>query len=173
MEKIAHTLFDNKLSFTLIVTLLVLAHLLWDHFHGGVPRHYLLHDPSLPSFSNWLGLLLVPALTYLFIHWIQKRKTPANAATIAYGFFGALAFGIFSSLLWKLGQEAILQYWILLPVVLAIFIPVHRAEIGLGFLLGMYYTFGGVLPILFLVVLGIMSFVVYQVGQFSRKFIWN
>ena len=173
MDKLANTLFDKKLPFTLIVTLLVLAHLLWDHFHGGVPRHYLLHDPSMPSFSNWLGLLLVPALTYLCIHWIQKRKTPDNAANIAYGFFGALLFGLLTSLLWELGQEAILQYSILLPVVLALFIPVHRAEIALGFVLGMYYTFGGVLPLLFLVVLGLMSFVVYQVVQFFKRLFWK
>jgi len=168
MEKIAHTLFDNKLPFTLIVTLIILAHLLWDHFNGGVPSHYLLHDPTMPSFSNWLGLLIVPALTYLCIHWIQKNKTSANAETIAYGFFGALVFGLFSSVLWEFDQEAILQYSILLPVVLALFIPMHRAEIVLGFILGMYYTFGGVLPILFVVVLGFMSFVVYQVAQFIR-----
>lgn len=34
----------------------------WQHLDGGVPAHHLLADPSLPSLSNWWGLLALPLL---------------------------------------------------------------------------------------------------------------
>ncbi|MFT5892214.1 MAG: hypothetical protein ACI9Y7_002324, partial [Dokdonia sp.] len=36
--------FKNRLLFTVLVSILMWVFLAWDHFHGGVPTHYILHN---------------------------------------------------------------------------------------------------------------------------------
>lgn len=98
----------------------------------------------------------MPILTWFLLYRIQKRMSADNAnksqlvtnhSNILYGFFGALLFGMVLSLFFTLGNEDIPFYMMMALFVLALFAPVYRAECFLGFLLGMTYTFGGVLPI--------------------------
>ena len=130
--------------------------ILWDYFHGGVPTHYLLADENMPGFSNWWGLLTIPCLTWIVITLVQKRAESAKPSVWA-NFLGALVFGIIIAMLWEFRLEHILQYLILLPVAISFFKAVHFPESLLGFVLGMLYTFGGVLPILIGTVLLLLS----------------
>ena len=77
---------------------------------------------------------------------------------IVQGFLAAFVYGIGMSLLWEFGLAEVLQYLILLPLVFALFKPVYRIEFLMGFLVGMTFTFGGVLPIFIGTVLLILSF---------------
>lgn len=165
-------LLKNKKLVTAIATLLIAAHVLWDYSHDGVPTHYVLHDKSLPGISNWWGVLTIPLLTWLCISLSQKRadKSYSNlpnslirSPKVINGFLGALFFGIAMSIFWETGLQDILACLIFLPLVLALFIPVHYPEHYLGFVLGMAFTFGGVLPVVFGLIIGIGCFLVYQV----------
>ncbi|MEE9372206.1 MAG: hypothetical protein V3V00_04060 [Saprospiraceae bacterium] len=162
-------LLKNKRSIALTVLILISIHLIWNYYHGGVPTHYILHDKSLPGFSNWWGLLAIPVMTWGLITLAQK-KSPKNSTAlpnsrlkeseVLKGFIGSFIFGLINSLFWEFGYEHILQYLILLPVVLSLFITIHRPENVLGFLLGMTFTFGGVLPLGFSLILWVMSYIV-------------
>ena len=68
-------------------------------------------------------------------------------------FLAALVFGIIASILWELRLEQVLQYYILFPILIAFFKPVHLPEFLLGFTLGMIYSFGGILPIIIGIIL--------------------
>ena len=152
-----------------LVTLMVV---LREHFLGGVVTHHLLAQKDLPGFSNWWGLISIPMLTLISlkaIFWREKRAkslgifTEKFTSSVVYSFLGALAFGIFCSLLYEFDFIEMLKYALFLPILLAIFLPVHRLENLLGFAIGMQVSFGGVLPIIIGSVLLGLSFFVYQV----------
>ena len=62
-----------RIPLTITVTILIFALLIWQHFHGGVPSHHILHQADLPSISNWWGGLLLPVLTWVLSDKIQNR----------------------------------------------------------------------------------------------------
>lgn len=145
----------NRILFTAIVTLLIWMHLAWDYFHDGVPTHYLLHRQDLPGISNWWGGIAIPLLTWFLLYRIKKRHyhkdangDPKSINKVLYGFIGALLFGILVSFFFTIGSE-VPGYMMIGLFILSFFIPLYRAEHILGFVLGMAYTFGGILPIIF------------------------
>ena len=159
------TLLARKPIITFVVALLVGLHILWEYTHGGVAVHYPLADDSLPGISNWWGLLTVPLLTWVALTLLQRRVNKQDPPSedekgILRGLAGAFLFGMIAALLWETGAAHILQYFILLPLVLSLLITVHRAEHLWGFVLGMAYTFGGVLPIAIGLVLLVLSFII-------------
>lgn len=165
------TIITNKLLITLGAFVLTFIFILWEYFNGGVVSHNLLAREDLPSFSNWLGLLTVPLLTWIVIVLIERRNTKKTkyeiekeerVTSVQTRFLVALLFGVAVSLLWKFDLRHILQYFILLPVVIAFFKPIYFPEYLLGFVIGMLFTFGGVLPIMIGSVLLIVCFVVYK-----------
>jgi hypothetical protein len=129
-----------RLYLTVLATLAELAHLTWEHYHGGVLTHHVLHRPDLPAISNWWGALLIPALAFFLSGRIDKRA-PSYAA-----FFGSMLFGALLSAAFVSGHDAILSYMFLGVSVIALVLPIYRAENVLGFVLGMTFTFGAVLP---------------------------
>jgi hypothetical protein len=134
-----------------IATAVLMALLLgWQHFNGGVPAHHLLADPSLPSLSNWWGLLALPLLAWYLLGRIERRRAgdPGSASRIKGAFAGSLLFGVTLGLLFSTGQEAAIEYLVQSLVVVALFYPIYRAEYVLGFVLGMSWAFGPVLPII-------------------------
>ncbi len=130
--------------------------LLWDHYHGGVPSHHLLADENLPSISNWWGGVLLPLLGFFLTWRIKKRLFGKEGEvvdreiflSVVYGFIGALIFGITLSVFFTLSYNEIPSYMLMSSFVLALFIPTYRSEYLFGFVIGMTYTFGGVLPTL-------------------------
>lgn len=144
-----------RLFLTGLLPLFVWTLLAWQHSHGGVASHHLLADAALPAISNWWGGLLLPLLTGFLLYRIQKRvygkpdglpKAPQLLRGAFSGFIGALTFGILLSTFFTFGEEDLCGYLILGLLPLALFYPLYRAECLLGFVLGMTFTFGGVLP---------------------------
>lgn len=145
--------FRTRLYITVFATLAIGALLTWNHFHGGVPSHHVLADESLPLISNWWGGLLIPTLTWFLTYRIQKRiyvygNTDAfNKLTQAlFGFVATLFFGLLLAVFFVYGNTDVPGYMILGLLPLALFFPIYRAECLLGFVFGMTYTFGAVLP---------------------------
>ena len=159
----------NKLTLIIAAAILAALFILREYLNGGVVTHYPLADANNPGISNWWGLLTFPLLTWVMLVVVQKRKPKTNDTeptgdTIVLQrnyFIGGLAFGLLMGVLWELGQQEILQYLILLPWLIAPFLRIYLPETTLGFVLGMAYTFGGVLPIVFALVIQTAGFFVY------------
>ncbi|GAA4008220.1 hypothetical protein GCM10022408_20440 [Hymenobacter fastidiosus] len=150
-----NNLFTYRMSGTAAVTLVIWAMLLWSHAHGGVPSHHLLAREDLPAISNWWGGLLLPVLTWFLLYRIQQRVLRAGVepaagakarAGVLYGFVAALLVGILLSVFFTLGYTDPAGYLLLGLLALALFLPIYRAECLLGFVLGMTFTFGTMLP---------------------------
>ncbi|MFC4930819.1 hypothetical protein [Massilia sp. GCM10023247] len=133
---------------TLAIAVVMAVLLGWQHLHGGVPAHHLLADPTLPVVSNWWGLLTLPLLAWCLLGRIERRRRAAPRA--AHGdtaaFMGALVFGAVLSLLFTAGRHEATSTMAQAVFVIALFYPVHRAACVLGFVIGMTWTFGAVLP---------------------------
>lgn len=122
----------------------------WQHFNGGVPSHHLLADPSLPQLSNWWGLLTLPLLAWFLLGRIERRRRadPVAPHGDSAAFAGALVFGAVLSLLFTAGRDDATGIMAQAVFVIALFYPVHRAACVLGFVIGMSWTFGAVLPMI-------------------------
>lgn len=168
--------FKFRLYFTAVVTLLIWLLLLWDHFHGGVPQHHILANEQLPAISNWWGGVLLPLLTWLLLYRIEiriSRQNKGNTEISAwlkkalYGFAGALFFGMLLSFFFSFGYPDICGYMILTLLPIALCFPIYRAECLLGFVIGMTYTFGAVLPTgigLILLLIGAVLYLYLRTG---------
>jgi len=163
---------ESKVPITIGALVLTLAIIIGEYINGGVITHHLLADDNLPGISNWWGLLTIPLLTWIVISLIQKRQSKTHIINpnskndtngILNRFLGALIFGVSMSILWEFRLENIMQYLILLPIVTAFFRPVYLPECLLGFVYGMLYTFGGILPILIGLVLTVLCLIAYKV----------
>jgi MFS family permease len=172
--------FKYRLYFTGFVALAIWSLLTWDYYHEGVPSHHILHREDLPSFSNWWAGLLLPLLTWFLLYRIQKRmradkdknqrlvNIPIN---IVYGFIGALLFGIVLSIFFTLENEEVPFYMMMSLFVAALFLPIYRAECFLGFVIGMTFTFGGVLPIGIGSILALLGVILYLLVRPAIMFV--
>jgi fatty-acid desaturase len=145
-----------QLYCTGMIFILIWGLLLWTHYHGGVPSHHILADKDLPEISNWWGGLLLPLLSCFLLYRMKKRiminkdqklqkiNIPVD---IIYAFLSALIYGILLSIFFTLGYPDISGYIFIGIFVLALFFPIYRSECILGFVIGMTFTFGVVLPI--------------------------
>jgi len=175
----AKSILDHKVLVTLSVFFLTLLFILFEYFNGGVITHHLLAREDLPGISNWWGLVTVPLLSWISILLISKRRDaiiklePAQLenydAKILKAFLFALLFGITASLMWKFNLANILRYFILTPILFAFFKPVYLPEYLLGFVIGMQFTFGGILPIIVGTVLLILCFLVHKLTRVIMK----
>ena len=156
----------KRIYCTILVTVFIWTLLLWDYFHGGVTSHHLLQNKDLPSFSNWWSGILLPLLTWFLLYRSQVRiaKEATSSALpssfIAY-FVGALLFGIVLSVFFTLGNQDVPFYMIVGLLMLALFLPIYRSECFLGFVIGMTFTFGGVLPVLIGTILVLICSILY------------
>jgi MFS family permease len=144
-----------RLYFTALVAIAIGSLLLWNHYHGGVPSHHILQRKDLPEISNWWGGLLLPLLSWFLLHRIQKRicvtakenaQVSQKARNVLYAFLGALSFGTLLATFFTFGNTEMPFYMLIGALLLALFVPIYRAECLLGFVIGMTFTFGAVLP---------------------------
>ncbi|GLQ98233.1 hypothetical protein [Dyella mobilis] len=138
--------------------------LLWQRAHGGVPSHHLFDRADLPAFSNWWGGLLLPLMTWFLIGRTQKRIALQGEGARRYALFGfaaAVLFGVLLSVFFTLDIEAVSNGMFESLFLLALFLPIYRAECLLGLVLGMAYTFGGVLPSIIGSVMALITMVIY------------
>lgn len=169
----------NKILVALGAFVLTALFILWEYFNGGVITHHLLAREDLPGISNWWGLLTVPLLSWISVSLIQRRKNkktmqePAGLENfdnnVLKGFVTGLLFGISVSLFWAFNMADMLQYFILLPALIAFFKPVHLPEHLWGFVIGMSFTFGGILPIMIGTVLLVLCFLVHTLMGIIKK----
>ncbi len=152
--------------FISIVVILVLGHLMWEHFNSGVSSHHLLHRSDLPAISNWWGLVILPLLAWFSTTRVKKRITfrsdDASAGGkipngILIGFFGMLLVSLLQSVAFEFGYESITMYMALCVLLIGLFLPIYRAECILGHVLGAAFTFGAIIPILGILVFAAIS----------------
>ena len=167
----------NRIIFTGIVTVLIWTHLAWDHFHGGVPTHHMLQQQDMPGISNWWGGVVIPLLTWFLLTLIQRSlnnmdpaESSKNVKNIIYRFNTALVFGLLLSVFFTMGSE-LPGYMMIGAMVLSFFLPIYRPEYLLGFILGMTYTFGPILPILFGLLLTVIGLIAYKVVRFGLLYL--
>lgn len=165
-----------RLYFTAIITMAIWSLLQWNHYHDGVPSHHLLNREDLPAVSNWWGGITIPFLTWFLLYRIQSGKSNSTEPTVIpnnvlYAFIAALFFGILLSVTFSFGLADIPFYMMIGLLILALFFPIYRAECFLGFVLGMVYTFGGVLPIGVASVLAILGAVLYLLARSGVRFV--
>jgi len=155
---------ETRIAITLIVTLLVWGHVVWDYFHAGIPTHYLFHDENMPGIPNWLGALVLPFFTWFLLGRIQKRMNRSNSdetlKKIGFRFLAALLFAITISVCF-LNDIMIVDYIMGTIFLLAFIFPLYKSEYLLGWVLGTSYTFGAMIPMLFAVVFAGLFFVLY------------
>jgi len=159
-----------------LITLAELLVLAWEYTHGGVKSHHLLNRPDLPAISNWWGALLLPILSWFLISSILRRAGVDKARKVPVGmmagFGGALLYGLLLALAFTLHYEALSTYLFLGMFLAAALLPIYHAEYLLGFVLGMTFTFGAVLPTivgsLVAAVSAILHFLVRQVIRLIR-----
>jgi hypothetical protein len=158
----------RKLSTWLILTVsfLTVGHLLWQHFHGGVQSHHLLHRSDLPAMSNWWALVILPFLAWFATTRIRRRidlesGDPPTSRTIPNGiltgFIGMLIASIAQSVSFEAGHENITMYVALGVLLIGLFLPIYRAECILGHVLGATFTFGAVIPLVGILVIASVS----------------
>lgn len=155
-----------------VVTFLIFSFLIWEHFHGGVTSHHLLHQQDLPSISNWWSGILLPILTWFLLSRIEKRldknisqtKQTNNAvSTVFWLFITGLVFGILLSTSFTNEYKPFLDNVLYVIIILSFIIPVYYSEFILGFILGMTYTFGAIIPTVFILTVAVIGLVVYRI----------
>ncbi len=161
---------QNRYAFVALVALAGTAHLSWEFFHGGVISHHFLARADMPSISNWWGLLWLPVLAWFATGRARRRLATASggnaAATnipagVAIGFFGALLFAGALAFAFANGYPNAAEYLFQAILLLAILLPVYRAECVLGFVLGMTVVVGAVLPTIIGTVIAALSAIVH------------
>ncbi|HEY0334618.1 MAG TPA: hypothetical protein VGC74_13045 [Stenotrophomonas sp.] len=146
----------------------VLLQLGWEHTHGGILRHHLLNDASLPAISNVWGLAVMPLLAALAA-WVvarRMRERPGALLPATAGFFGALLAGAALSLAFLASGEAAATQVMMAILVASVVFPVYRAEYLFGFVIGMTFVFGPVLPAL-------VACVPMLVATLSQLIVWR
>ena len=168
--------FGFRIYFTILITIAIWLVLIYDYFHGGVPSHHLLQRDDLPAISNWWGGITIPLLTWFLLYQVQQKIDKANIDSkllknIIYAFFGALCYGILLSVFFTFGIVNVPFYMLIGLLILALFFPIYRAECFLGFVLGMSYTFGGILPIGIAIIFALLGAGLYMAVRTGVLFI--
>jgi hypothetical protein len=163
----------KKIRLVILATISVgiWALLLWQHFHGGVPSHSFMARKDMPSISNWWGGLLLPLLTYFSLNRLQKRlflthsntvASPKQLQFVALLFLAGLLYAGSMAYCFMTDKEDINAILFQGLFVFALIFPLYRAEFFLGFVIGMTYTFGAILPTFIASVFVSISFVAHR-----------
>lgn len=160
-----------RILITTIVALLVWGHIAWDHFHGGIPTHYLLHDDNLPGIPNWLGAIVLPFFTWFLLYRIHKRidkpGIPVASKSIhkvLFRFSAAFLVSVSIAIFFTMEID-IIEYIMGSIFILAFFFPLYKSEYLVGWVLGSTFTFGAIIPIGFGSIFALIFFIFYKVGR--------
>jgi len=164
-----------RLALTIAFFCAELFHLGWEYTRGGVLSHHLLANPDLPAVSNWWGVLLIPLLTWWLVGGIQKRVARRRQGAARggippwTGFVGALVYGGTLSTLFAFGSPLV-DYLFLGLLALGVVICLCRPEFILGFVLGMTFVVGAVLPTVFALLIAACSWLLHALfGAIRRR----
>lgn len=160
-----------RIIITTVFTLLVWGHIGWDHFHGGIPTHYLLHDDSLPGIPNWLGGLVLPFFTWFLLYRIHKRidkpeilVASESLRSAVIRFFIAMTIAITIAIFFTYEIDVI-DYIMLGIFILAFIFPLYKSEYLLGWVIGSTFTFGAIIPIAFGSIFALICFIFYKISR--------
>lgn len=163
-----------QLAMAAIVAIAEMIHLGWEYMQGGIKSHHLLNQANLPAISNLWGLLMLPLLTWFLLGRLHQRfanasATPQQARRVTgyavAGFIGALLYGVALSTAFTQQLDDLAAILFMGMLALAVLLPVYRPEIMLGFVLGMTFTFGAILPTLIATLLAAISAAIHFVFQ--------
>lgn len=161
----------TKVFITGIVTVFIFCLLFWEHFHGGVASHHILHQQNLPAISNWWSGLLLPILTWILISRSEKRLRMQSAYLQQSGnlkskllglFMIGLVLGVLIATSFTNEYNLFLDNILYIILMLSLIVPIYYAEFMLGFILGMTYTFGTILPTIFILVTAAIGIISYR-----------
>ncbi len=165
-----------RITITIIVTLLIWGHLAWDHFHGGIPTHYLLHDKDLPGIPNWWGGLTLPFFTWFLLYRIHKRTDgsdlPVASESLRIVILRCIAAALVSIAIAVCFMNSIevTDYIMGTIFVLAFFFPLYKPEYLLGWVLGSTFTFGAIIPIVFGSLFALVFFLLYKIPRIITNY---
>jgi|ERR1017187_953577 hypothetical protein len=172
MDKIqSDNLKKLRLIITVIISVLILGLLIWDYFHDGVPSHHILDQKNLPAISNWWSGILLPILTWILLGKIKSRienqtkidsQYKSAITRVLVRFSIGLVFGIILSVSFINNYKPFLDNVLYLLLILSFIAPIFFSEFILGFVLGMTYTFGAILPTAFILIMAAIGFVIYR-----------
>jgi hypothetical protein len=159
-----------RLGVVVAATLAYWALLAWQYTHGGVTGHSFLARDDMPVISNWWGALSIPIVSWILTGSIKRRlaafgpdATGADRAlrTAVVACIGSALYGSAMALGFSLGHDE-LSAWLFqaLPLV-ALLLPIHRAEYLLGFVVALSLRFGGVLPLIIGTGVAVVSLVLH------------
>ena len=169
-----------RILITTIVTLLVWGHIAWDHFHSGIPTHYLLHDDNLPGIPNWLGAIVLPFFTWFLLYRVHQRIDLPNIPNASESinkvflrFIAAFLISVSIAIFFTLEID-IIDYLMGCIFIMAFFFPLYKSEYLLGWVLGSAFTFGAIIPIGFGSIFALIFYVFYKLrglilGLFQSK----
>lgn len=166
----------NRLEFYAVAfaVLFASAYLAWQVTHGGVVSHHLLDRQGLPAFSNWWGLAILP-LTGGFAAWSVRRRAAAKANALNSALaaaFCALLAGVALSVAFTVDEGGNAPLFVLLAALASGCVwPTYRGEYIFGFVVGMSFTFGLVLPAIIALVAAAISAALYFLVR--PVFIWT
>jgi hypothetical protein len=163
-------LFNFRLYFTGVLTMAIWSLLIWSLYHGGVPSHHILQREDLPAISNWWGGFLLPIITWILLYLIQVRIKKQNLHGEAFNnsknqiilsFWGLFTFGVFLAVSFSYGLSIVLDNILYVLLFIAFMAPIFRPEYILGFIIGMTFTFGVILPTAFALIVVLISAPIY------------
>jgi hypothetical protein len=147
---------------------MILGLLFWEHFHGGVPSHHILQQKDLPEISNWWGAILIPMLSWVLIGRIESRifKQGTFAQNQKIKIIGLFLTGLFFGFLLVFSFTNNYQFFLdnvpYTILLLSFLIPIYYAEFILGFILAMVYTFGAILPTIFIMIFALLGYLIHR-----------
>lgn len=155
-----------------------LAHLLWEHLHGGIVSHHLLADPGLPAIWNGWGMIVLPALAWWasgrFARRVERRDDRRRA--VVAGLVGAgvaATLGVLLSVAFLQGREDLAGMALLSALGLGLLLPAYRAECVSGFVLAMTFVFGAVLPLMMASVVAGVSMLAHRIVYPVASRVWR
>jgi general stress protein CsbA len=163
----------NKLYFTATVALLVALLLAGEFFTGGVVTHHLLAQADMPGISNWWGLVSLPLLAWLLFP--SDGTNGPNSGLFGFStvtmsrFVGAIFYGAIMAASFEFGFDEATGNFVLILIPVGIFYPLYRGELVVGFVMGLTYTFGGILPLGAAAFVAIPSLLLHSAGRFIFK----
>jgi hypothetical protein len=144
-----HRLSWYVVAFAIVFAVVLLA---WEFTHGGVPSHHFLDRADMPTVSNWWMLVVLPVLAWLASRSVLRRvpADPKAFAKASAAVVGAALVGIALSIAFVTtnGKGDASTYIFFAAILSGLVLPTYRAEYVFGFVLGMAFTFGAVLPTL-------------------------
>ena len=134
----------------LLGAVVAIVQLAWEATHGGIQSHHLLARADLPALSNLWGLATLPALGWLAAYFVGSRSAISGhaVARAVAAFVCALILGGALSTAFSLGLEDVSAGLFLAAILAGLFVPTYRAEYLFGFVIGMTWVVGPVLPVI-------------------------